>query len=61
MTKKRKQGGMVFSCDMILPITHIANWKKSYDDIQILIKKNNLQENTKSIEYDYKVNNLVLV
>ena len=43
MTTKFKPEQLVIICDMILPITHIANWKKINDDKKILFKKNNMQ------------------
>ena len=46
---------------MILKITHINIQEKNHDDKQRSNNKNNIQENTKCIEYDYQVNALVFV
>jgi hypothetical protein len=46
---------------MIFPINHKANWQLIKNRKQELIDKNNERENTKCMDYDYKVGEKVLI
>jgi hypothetical protein len=54
-------GQLVFGRDMIFPINHIANWQFIKNRKQKLIDKNKERENTKRVDYDYKVGEQVLI
>ena len=60
-TLQKSPGQLVFGRDMILNIQHQANWEMIKQRKQQIIKKNNLQENTKRIPHDYKVGDQVLL
>jgi hypothetical protein len=52
---------LVFGRDMILNIKHTANWDYIRQRKQNLINKNNKRENSKRIEHQYKLRQLVLL
>ncbi len=60
-TLQATPGQLVFGRDMILPIQYIADWQNIKNRKQILINKNNKNENSKRVNYDYKVGDNVLL
>jgi transposase InsO family protein len=60
-TLQNSPGQLVFGRDMILNIKHTANWDYIRQRKQNLIDKNNKRENSKRIEHQYKLGQLVLL
>ena len=60
-TTQKSPAQLVFGRDMILNITHKANWEFIRSRKQELINKNNERENKTRIPYQYKVGDLVLI
>ena len=60
-TLKKTPGQLVFGRDMILNITHEANWQAISEQKQRLIKYNNERENRSRIEHTYHVGDDVLM
>ncbi len=58
---KASPGAAIFGQDMLFDIPFKANWRKIGDWQQLLTNHGNQQENTKRIDYDYKVGDKVLV
>ena len=58
---KKTPGQLVFGRDMILNITHVANWELIRQNKQKLIDKNNKLENAKRVEHTNKKGDLVLL
>ena len=52
---------LVFGRDAIFNILHKANWRYIQERKQRIINKNNAKENSKRIDYTYRVGQLVLV
>ena len=52
---------LVFGRDMIYPIEYIAEWDVLRKKKQILIEKNNARENSRRIEFDYRVGQKILI
>ena len=60
-TTKASPMQLVYNRDAILNIKYHADWKFIKDRKQKLIEANNRRENSKRIEHDYQVNDLVLL
>ena len=60
-TLQKLPGQLVFGRDMILNITHRANWEYIRQRKQERINKNNEKENKKRIPHNYQVGDLVLL
>jgi hypothetical protein len=60
-TLQASPGQLVFGRDMILNIQHKANWTAIRSRKQAVIKKNNMRENSKRIDYTYQPGEQVLV
>ena len=60
-TLKKTPGQIVFGCDMIFNIQHVANWEFIRQNKQIRIDKNNKAENAKQVPHLYKEGDLVLL
>ena len=60
-TLKATPGQLVFGRDMILNVTHEADWAAIKARKQELINKNNARENSKRIPKEYKNGNLVIM
>ena len=60
-TLQATPGQLVFGRDMILNMTHMANWKLVTQQKQKIINANNKRENAKHIPHKYKPNDLVLI
>jgi hypothetical protein len=58
---KASPGAAIFGRDMLFDIPYIADWKKIGDYRQRQADLNNLRENKKRIDYDYKVGDKILV
>jgi len=58
---KASPGAAVFGRDMLFDIPFIADWKKIGDYRQRQTDLNNLHENEKRMDYDYKVGDKILV
>ena len=54
-------GQLVFGCDMIFNIQHVANWEFIRQNKQRRIDKNNKAENAKHIAHQYNKGDLVLL
>ena len=52
---------LVYGRDAILPIFHQADWKYIKDTKQKMIDINNKRENSKRINYEYKINDQVMI
>ena len=60
-TLQKTPGQLVFHRDMIFNIQHKANWDIIKQRKQLLINKNNVQENKKRIPHTYEVGDQVLL
>ena len=60
-TLQATPGQLVYGRDMIFPIQHLADWQLIKNRKQQLIDKNNVRENAKRVDYDYKVGDQVLI
>ena len=60
-TLQATPGQLVFGRDMILNLTHMANWKFITEWKQCIINANNKRENAKCIPHTYKPGDLVLI
>jgi hypothetical protein len=58
---KNSPGQLVFGRDMIMNIQHTANWEHIKQNKQKRINQNNQKENSKRIEYIYKIGEQVLL
>ena len=58
---KASPGAAIFGRDMLFDIPYIADWNKIGDYRQRQADLNNLRENKKRIDYDYKVGDKILV
>ena len=58
---KASPGAAVFGRDMLFDIPFIADWRKIGDYRQRQTDLNNLRENEKCIDYDYKVGDKILL
>jgi hypothetical protein len=58
---KASPGAAIFGRDMLFAIPFIADWKKIGDYRQRQTDLNNMSENEKRIDYDYKVGDKILV
>ncbi len=58
---KASPGAAIFGQGMLFNIPFIADWCKIGDQRQLLTDGGNQQENSKRIDYDYKVGDKVLV
>ena len=54
-------GQLVFGRDMVLNVTHLANWYDITKRKQEVINQNNKRENSKRIDYDFSVGEKVLI
>ena len=59
-TLKSTPGQLVFGRDMIWDIAHVADWQYIKQRKQLLINKNNTNENKKRIDYDYAVGESIM-
>ena len=60
-TLQKTPGQLVFGRDMMLNVTHIADWEHIKQRKQNLINKNNARENSKRTPHSYEVGNKVLL
>ena len=60
-TLKQSPGQIVFGCDMIFNIEHIANWEYIRASKQKIINKNNKIENSSRIPHAYSVGDRVML
>ena len=51
---------LVFGCNSILNIQHLADWRYIQSHKQDLINKNNIRENSKRRHYEYNINDQVM-
>jgi hypothetical protein len=58
---KASPGAAIFGRDMLFDIPYMADWNKIGDYRQRQADLNNLRENKKRIDYDYKVGDKILV
>jgi hypothetical protein len=58
---KASPGAAIFGWDMLFGIPFVADWRIVREWMQSLTDCGNQQENTKQIDYDYKVRDKVLV
>jgi hypothetical protein len=58
---KASPGAAIFGQDMLFDIPFVADWRKIGEQRQSLTNHGNQHENTKQIDYDYKVRDKVLV
>jgi hypothetical protein len=58
---KASPGAVVFGQDMLFDIPFVADWRKIGEQRQSLTNRGNQRENTKRIDYNYKVGDKVLV
>ena len=58
---KASPGAAIFGRDMLFDIPYLADWKKIGDYRQRQTDLNNLRENEKRIDYDYKVGDQILI
>jgi hypothetical protein len=58
---KTSPGVAIFGCNMLFNIPFIANWNKIGDYRQRQTDLNTARENSKQVEYDYKVGDKVLL
>jgi hypothetical protein len=58
---KASPGAANFEQNMLFDILFVADWRKIEEQRQSLTNRGNQQENTKQIDYDYKVGDKVLV
>ncbi len=61
MVLKASPGAAIFGQDMLFDILFMADWHKIGEQQQLLTDRGNQQENAKWIDYNYKVNDKVLV
>ena len=52
---------MIFGRDILFDIPYLADWHKIGENRQKLTDKNTLRENKTRVDYDYKVNEKVLI
>lgn len=60
-TLQATPGQLVFGRDMILNVTHIADWHKIKQNKQKKIDDNNRRENQTRIDHDYSVDEYILI
>ena len=60
-TLQATPGQLVFGRDMVLNVTHLANWYDINKRKQEVINQNNKRENSKRIDYDFSVGEKVLI
>ncbi len=58
---KASPGAAIFGCNILFNIPFIDNWNKIGDYRQCQTNLNMTQENSKQVDYDYKVGNKVLL
>jgi hypothetical protein len=58
---KASPGTAIFGCNMLFDIPFIANWNKIGDHRQCQTDLNTARENSKQVDYDYKVDSKVLL
>jgi hypothetical protein len=58
---KASPGAAIFGCNMLFNIPFIVNWNKVEDYRQHQTDLNTARENSKQVNYDYKVGNKVLL
>ncbi len=58
---KASAGAAIFGCDMLFDIPFVADWHKIGEWRQSLTDHGNQRENAKSIDYNYKVGDKVLL
>ena len=59
--KGKCPGQLLFGCDMILPINHIADWKYILQSKQAQIEKYAIYENSTRINHNYRVGDQVMI
>ena len=59
-TLKAMQGGLAFSCNMLLNVPLIADWKAIHEHSEQLVNKALLKSNKKRINYDYCIGQKIL-
>jgi hypothetical protein len=58
---KASPGAAIFGCDMLFGIPFVADWHKIEEQRQSLTDHGNWRKNAKCIDYDYKVQDKVLL
>jgi hypothetical protein len=58
---KASPGAAIFGRDMLFDIPFVADWHKIGDYRQHQTDHSNIHENNKRVDYDYKVDNKVLI
>jgi len=58
---KASPGAAIFGRDMLFDIPFVADWHKIGDYRQRQTDRNNIRENNKRVDYDYKVGDKVLI
>jgi hypothetical protein len=58
---KASPGAAIFGCEMLLDIPFVADWHKTGEQSQLLNDQGNQHKNAKHIDYDYKVEDKVLL
>ncbi len=58
---KASPGTAIFGCNMLFNILFIADWNKIGDYKQLQTDLNTARKNSKQVDYDYKVDNKVLL
>jgi hypothetical protein len=61
MVLKASPGAAIFGQDMLFDIPFVDDWRKIGEQRQSLTDRGNQHENSKQIDYDYKVGDKVLV
>jgi len=58
---KASPGAAIFARDMLFDIPFVADWHKIGDYRQRQTDRSNIRENSKRVDYDYKVGDKVLI
>ena len=58
---KASPGAAIFGRDMLFDIPFVADWTKIGDHRQSLTDRNTARENSRRVDYDYKVGDKVLI
>ena len=54
-------GQLIFDQDMVVPATYLANWRNIHSQRRKNIMYDNARENSKRVDYDYKVGEYVYI
>ena len=61
MQKGYSPGQLIFGRDMILPIKYTVDWELICQQNKTQINKDNIRENRKRVDHDYKVIEKVMI